>query len=376
MTRAPEPAAAEYFRSRCGTLTDGRDIEAITLTNSSGFTVRILSLGATVQSILAPDARGACADVALGLAGAAEYQKNREYFGVTLGRYANRIANGRFSLDGRSYQLATNDGPNCLHGGIGGFGRALWTVASLKRGASAGVTLTLDSPDGDDGFPGALRVSAAFELVDHRLEIHYRATTDAPTIVNLSNHTYFNLGGEDSERGIERHRLTIPADAYLPVDSTSIPTGELRPVGGTPFDFRSPMPVGRHLRDGRDTQLRIGRGYDHCWVVGESTVAEPKLVACMADPDSGRMLEVFSSQPGLQFYSGNSLDGSAVGKSGRAYRQGDGFALEPQRFPDTPNQPLFGSARLLPRDVYEHRIIYRFSATAGLGAGTDMSESA
>jgi aldose 1-epimerase len=368
MTHPKRPLAAESSRTCCGTMTDGRGIDAITLSNSAGLTVRILSLGATVQSLLAPDAHGTCADIALGLPSAAQYQVNRENFGVTLGRYANRIADGRFTLEGVTYQLATNDGPNCLHGGTRGFGRVLWTVAELKRGASAGVTLTLDSPDGDDGFPGALAVSADFALIDSRLEIHYRATASAPTIVNLSNHTYFNLGGEGSGRGILGHRLTIPAAAYLPVDSTSIPTGEVRPVAGTPFDFHRATPVGRSLRDGRDPQIVIGKGYDHCWVLSDSAVAEPRLVATMYDPDSGRLLEVLSTQPGLQFYSGNWLDGSTVGKSGRTYRQSDGFSLEPQRFPDTPNQPDLGSARLLPGEVYENRIVYRFSATADLGA--------
>ena len=367
------PRAAQYSRTSFGAVA-GREVDAITLSNSLGISVRILSLGATVQSIVAPDRNGNPADIALGYSGSEQYIKGNDYVGATLGRYANRIAHGRFILDGMHYQLATNDGVHALHGGVVGFSKQHWTVSDLDEGATAAVTLTLESPDGDAGYPGALRVWATFALTDNHIDIHYRATTNAPTLVNLSNHTYFNLAGEGSGKTILQHLLTLPADAFLPIDSSFIPTGEIRAVAGTPFDFRQPTALGRHIRDA-DEQLRWAHGYDHNWVVSPPVLSapmpsapapkppavQPKLVARLYDPDSGRVVEVLSDQPGLQLYTGNFLHGQAIGKSGRGYRQADGLSLEPQMFPDTPNQPAFGSARLAPGDAYESRIVYRLS---------------
>ena len=264
-------------------------------------------------------------------------------------------------LDGKTYQLPVNDGPNSLHGGTRGFDKVLWTVDKVSHdGGKASVRLSYVSPDGDMGYPGKLSVSATYTLDDtDQLSIEYHATTDRPTIVNLSNHTYWNLAGEGSGSVMDQ-RLTIAADAYLPIDASSIPTGELRQVAGTPFDFRHAKPIGHDIRTA-DPQLLNGRGYDHNWVISRAPVAAPRLVARVEDPQSGRVLTLDSDQPGLQFYSGNFLDGTTVGTGGHVYRQGDAFVLEPQLYPDTPNQPAFGSARLDPGHEYRNRIVYRFT---------------
>jgi aldose 1-epimerase len=280
-----------------------------------------------------------------------------------VGRFANRIAKGRFTLDGKTYQLATNNGPNSLHGGMRGFDKVLWKVEQASRGTSAVVIFGYASPDGDEGYPGSLRVTAIYRLnEDDEISVEYRATGDKPTIVNITNHSYFNLAGEGAADGIMRHLLTLPAAEYTPVDATLIPTGEFRSVAGTAFDFRRAKAIGRDIRSGNDEQILYGKGYDHNWVLSRTPVQAPRLVARVEDPESGRVMEVLSTQPGIQFYSGNFLDGTVVGKSGRTYRQGDAFVLEPQLFPDTPNRPAFGSARLQPGVTYVNRIIYRFSA--------------
>jgi aldose 1-epimerase len=355
-------AAADFVRSPFGTFGDGQTVEAITLTNKHGVTVRLIALGASVQSLTVPDRNGKPADVVLGYSHLADYLDKPQYFGSTVGRFANRIAKGRFVLDGKSYQLATNNGPNSLHGGLRGFDKVLWKVDQVSRGVSAGVTFSYVSPDGDEGYPGTLTVAATYQLnEDNEISIEYRATADKPTLVNITNHSYFNLAGEGSADGVMRHLLTIPAAQYTPVDSTLIPTGEFRPVAGTPFDFRHAKAIGRDIRGGLDEQILYGKGYDHNWVISREAVQAPRLVARVEEPESGRILEVLSNQPGIQFYSGNFLDGTVVGKSGRTYRQGDAFVLEPQLFPDTPNRPAFGSARLQPGLTYVNRIIYRFS---------------
>ncbi len=352
---------ADCVRSTFGTLADGRSVEAIDLRNSHGITARIIALGASVQSLSVPDRDGSAADIVLGCAHVSDYWSKPQYFGATLGRFANRVAKGRFVLDGKIHQLATNDGANSLHGGTRGFDRRLWTVEAVTRGTAAGVKMSYISSDGDEGYPGTLMSTAAYELNQaDELSIEYRATTDRPTIVNLSNHSFFNLAGEASASGILDQVLILAAEEYTPVDSALIPTGEFRAVAGTAFDFRTPKPIGRDIRD-NDVQIAHGRGYDHNWVVSRRAVQSPRFVARVADPASGRVLEMLSNQPGIQFYSGNFLDGTVIGKSGRAYRRGDAFALEPQRFPDAPNQPAFGSARLDPGDTYVNRIVYRFS---------------
>ena len=352
--------AAEATRGTFGSLPDGRVVEAVTLTNAHGVAARIIALGASVQSLIAPDRQGTRTNIALGYADLSGYLRDPQYFGATVGRYANRLMLGRFTLDGKAYQLTTNDGQNTLHGGKKGFDKVLWTVLSVKSGPAASVTLRYESPDGEEGFPGALSVTAEYILNEtSELSVEYHATTSRPTIVNITNHTYFNLSGEGSSNGVLGHLLMIPAQEFTPVDATLIPTGEFRPVAGTALDFRQPKLIGRDIRDASDPQLIFGRGYDHNWVLSRVAVAVPRLVARVEDPLSGRILEILSDQPGLQFYSGNFLNSTVVGGAGRLYRQGDAFALEPQLFPDTPNHPEFGSARLAPGQTYRNRIIYR-----------------
>jgi aldose 1-epimerase len=346
----------EVSRADFGALPDGRHVELISLTTGHGLVLKVMTLGASVQSLQVPDRAGKVADVALGYATLAGYVSKPQYFGATVGRFANRIAAGHFTLDGHSYQLAKNDGPNALHGGLKGFDKSLWTVKSLEAGPTAHLTLELVSPDGDEGYPGKLTVTAIYGLSErNEMSVEYRATTDKPTLVNLSNHTYFDLAGEGSSSGVMGHLLTLNAEEFTPVDATLIPTGEFRKVAGTDFDFRTPKPIGRDIRDGKEEQLVFGKGYDHNWVVSHTVAKEPRVVARVEDPSSGRVMEVLSDQPGLQFYSGNFLDGTTVGKSGHLYRQGDAFVLEPQQFPDTPNRPSFGSSRLAPGAVYRNR---------------------
>jgi aldose 1-epimerase len=361
---ATRAGAADYARSSFGTLPDGETVEAITLTNTHGVAVRIIALGASVQMLTVPDRGGKAADIVLGYAKLADYLAKPQYFGSTVGRFANRIAKGRFMLDGTAYQLATNNGPNSLHGGVHGFDKVLWKVQRVDRGSSAAVTFGYVSPDGEEGYPGSLTVTATYRLnEDNEISIEYRATCDKPTIVNITNHSYFNLAGEGSPDGVMRQLLTLPASEFTPVDATLIPTGEFRGVAGTAFDFRHAKPIGRDIRNGEDEQILHGKGYDHNWVISRQPVQAPRLVARVEDPESGRVLEVLSTQPGIQFYSGNFLDGTVVGKSGRTYRQGDAFVLEPQLFPDTPNRPAFGSARLEPGGTYVNKIVFRFSTS-------------
>ena len=345
-------------RAPFGTLPDGSLVELITLRNAAGSSAGILTYGASIHSVVV-----AGLDVALGHASLQEYLERPQYIGSTVGRVANRIAGGRFRLDGRDYQVPANNGPNALHGGPAGFDKANWQVLASGEEGQASVTLGHVSPDGDQGFPGTVTVTATYALDDDdALSVEYRATTDAPTLVNLSNHAYWNLAGEGAEEGAMDHVLAVPADHYLPTDATAIPTGEFRPVAGTPFDFRDPVAVGARVRDASDAQIRVGRGYDHNWVIARDLSDAPRLVARVEHPGSGRAMEMFSNQPGLQFYSGNFLDGTTTGKSGRLYRMGDAIVLEPQLFPDTPNRPEFGSARLDPGQTYRNIIVWRFSA--------------
>jgi aldose 1-epimerase len=356
--------AADYSRKAFGTTTDGKPVEAITLTGG-GITATIITFGASLQALDAPDRDGKLADIALGYPDMAGYNAAPNYFGATVGRVANRIAKGRFTLDGKQYSTPTNDGPNTLHGGPGGFSNVVWEVVSVERGPKASVTLRYVSRDGDQGFPGTLTTTATYSLDDKgELVVDYRATTDRPTVVNISNHAYWNLAGEGSPLGAMGQVLTIPAAEYSPTDATAIPTGEFRSVAGTDFDFRTPHAIGERVRDGREEQLRFGRGYDHNWVISRTAAARPRLVARVEEPVSGRVMELFSDQPGLQFYSGNFLDAKIVGKAGQLYRQGDAIVLEPQAFPDTLNRPAFGSIRLAPGQTYRNRMTYRFSVAA------------
>jgi aldose 1-epimerase len=355
---------ATATRAPAGMLKAGGAVEAITLSNGHGMSARILTYGATLQSLVAPDRDGRPADVLLGYDELASYEDHPNYFGVTVGRYANRIAGGRFALDGKSYQLPLNDKTNSLHGGGKGFDKQLWRVVSTKDGPSANVVLALISPDGDSGYPGQLDITVTYSLDEQgALTIAYDAKTSKPTVLNMTNHAIFNLSGEGSPTGANFHRLTIPAQTYTPVDAQLIPTGERRPVAGGVFDFRQPRIVADGMRDGRDEQIRFGRGYDHNFALDKGPTAQPELAARLEDPASGRVLEVLSTEPGLQFYTGNFLDGTFVGKGGHVYRMGDGIALEPQKFPDAPNQPAFASARVDPGKPYRHVMIYRLSTT-------------
>ena len=354
--------AATAERSSAGQLHNGTNVEAVTLRNAAGVSARIIAYGATLQSLVTPDAKGRKADIVLGHDTAAEYEAKQDFFGVTVGRYANRIAKGRFTLDGTAYQLPVNNGVNTLHGGGNGFDRQLWKVESVASGPKASVMLSLTSPDGDSGYPGEVKTTVTYSLDDRgALTIAFTATTTMPTIINMTNHALFNLAGHCAREGAMHQRLTMPASRYTPVDETLIPTGELKPVAGTVFDFTHGRVLADGLRDGTDAQIRIGRGYDHNWVLDKGQTATPQLAARVLDPASGRVLEVLSTEPGLQMYTGNFLDGSNVGKGGCVYRMGDGFVLEPQKFPDAPNRPAFGSARLNPGETYRHTMILRVS---------------
>ena len=356
------PAAVEAKRVDFGTLQDGTRVAAAELSNSAGMSVRIIALGAAIQSLSVPDRRGVREDVVLGYDSPSEYVAKPQYFGATVGRYANRIARGKFTLDGREYTLETNDGPNHLHGGVHGLDKVLWKIDDVSSGPPARVVLSHVSPDGAGGYPGTLTITAAYTLNErNELAVEYRARTDRPTIVNITNHSFFNLAAKGDVLG---HRLKLSADSYMPVDATLIPTGERRSVAGTPFDFRQPRTIGQSIRVGGDEQLRIGRGYDHNFVIaGEPSPQGLRSAAWLEDPVSGRVLEVLTTAPGVQFYSGNFLDGTVVGKGGRIYRQGDALCLEPQLFPDTPNHPDFPSARLDPGREYVNMMVFRFSVS-------------
>lgn len=349
-------------RGTFGRLPDGTTIEAVTLIGANRVSARIISLGATLQTFDVPDRSGRVADITLGYDDAASYVRFPNYWGQTIGRYANRIAGGRFSLDGRAYQLSLNDKANSLHGGTVGFDKRVWKIISIRSGPEAKVVLALTSPAGDQGYPGKLDVKVTYALDDRgSLTIDFEAQADAPTVVNLTNHALFNLAGEGSAFGIYGQRLRIPARRFTPVNANLIPTGELRPVAGTVFDFTKGRLLSNGIRSGRDPQIVIGRGWDHNFALDKGTTATPELAAKLEDPSSGRVLEVLSTEPGVQFYSGNFLDGTLIGKSGHVYRMGDGLALEPQKFPNTPNEPKFGSARVEPGKPYHHRMIYRVS---------------
>ncbi len=357
--------AADATREAFGTLADGTPIEKVTLTNANGMSATVMTLGATLQALMVPDRDGNVADVVLGYDTAAEYLENPQYFGATVGRYANRIAGGSFSLDGQRFTLETNDGPNHLHGGVAGFDKRVWTITSVTSGPEAKVVLSYRSPDGEGGYPGTLVATATYTLNEaNELKIEYGAVTDAPTVVNITNHSFFNLaGGAIDAPAAVSQRLTLNASRFTPVNETLIPTGELRPVEGTPFDFRAPTVIAERIRNGHNEQIRIGRGYDHNYVLdGASGALRPAVR--LEDPVSGRVMEIESDAPGLQFYSGNFLDGTVTGKGGRIYRQGDGLCFEPQVFPDSPNQPSFPTARLNPGETYSNTMVLRFSVAS------------
>jgi aldose 1-epimerase len=345
---------ADLRREPFGELEDGRTVDRFVVSEGP-LEVGLLTWGATVHSVVVPDRNGRLADTVLGFDDLAGYLGPHPYFGATIGRYANRIAAGLFQLAGAAYQVPVNDGPNALHGGSRGFDRALWSA----RPVDSGVEMTLVSGDGDMGFPGRLEVSVTYTVRGSQLRIDYAARTDRPTVVNLTNHAYFNLAGAGAG-SVGSHELRIAASRFLPVDATAIPTGEFAPVEATPMDFRLDKPIGRDLRDGTQ-QIMFGLGYDHTWVLDREAGDPPSMAARVRESSSGRVLEVWTDQPGVQFYSGNRLDGADAGKGGRTYRQGDAFCLETQHFPDSPNRPMFPPTVLNPDELFASTTIWRFS---------------
>ncbi|MGI5347914.1 aldose epimerase family protein [Streptomyces sp. CA-250714] len=353
-TDGHQPPVREHF----GTLDNGERVDRWTLANG-GTRLRVLSYGGIVQSLEIPDRRGRTANVSLGFDALDDYVADSPYFGALIGRYGNRIAGAKFTLDGTEYQLPANDGKHSLHGGTKGFDKRVWDVEPYRAGQSVGLTLRYVSRDGEMGYPGTLRTRVRYLLTPRgELRIDYTATTDKATVVNLTNHTYFNLAGAGSG-SIESHTLRIAASRYTPVDAGLIPTGALARVAGTPFDFRHGKPIGQDLREGHPQILR-GQGYDHNFVLDKGITEEPRPVITVTEPESGRMMRVATTEPGVQFYSGNFLDGTLKGASGRVYRAGDGFCLETQHFPDSPNQPDFPSTVLRPGRTYRSSTIYSF----------------
>ncbi len=356
-----EKNTVNLVRSRFGRLADGREIHAYDLSNANGFAVRILTYGAIIQAIQAPDRAGRMADLVMGYASLQDYIDKPQFFGALVGRYANRIAGGHFTLEGQDYSLALTSPPNALHGGVVGFDKVAWTVDQADDGAEALLRLSYVSTAGEEGYPGRLTAEVTYRVdPDNALAIDYRATTDAPTVLNLTNHSYFNLAGEGTGDVLD-HVVQIDADDFTPIDEALIPTGEIRAVAGTPFDFRAPRRIGDQIRDAREPQILYARGYDHNFVLRPRQSGRPTPAARVVDPASGRVLEVLTDQPGVQFYTANFLVGNRVGKSGRLYRQGDAFCLETQHFPDSPNHPEFPSTVLRPGEEFRSTTIFRFS---------------
>ena len=350
---------------------NGQAVRLYTLSNSHGMTVKISNYGGVVQSIWVPDRAGHVRNVALGFSKLADYVKDftnppaggsgDTYFGSIVGRYANRIANGQFTLNGVTYHLPQNNGPNTLHGGPNAYNTQVWQASPKTFARSVALKLTYTDPAGKNGFPGTVANTVTYTLTqDNALRIEYRATTDEPTVINLTNHTYFNLAGEGSG-DVSHQLLKINGNRYTPTDATLIPTGQISPVAGTPFDFRSLKPIGRDIRNATSpdgNQLVLAHGYDHNWVLDGSGL---KLAAVAEDLASGRVLRTYTTEPGLQFYSGNFLVGDLVGPSGHTYRQTDGFTLETQHYPNSPNQPNFPSTVLTPGQTFKSTTIYKFS---------------
>jgi len=361
LAAAADAGAAQARRATFGALADGSRIEAVDLTSRSGIRARIITLGARIQALYTPDRTGKLDDIVLGFASPQQYFDDGNYFGATVGRFANRIGRGRFTLGGRAYQISTNDHGNSLHGGTRGFDKRIWKIDSIASGRSASVVMSYVSPDGEEGYPGTMHVAATYTLSDGgELRIDYRASTDKPTIVNLSGHSYFNLASSPGDFSTMPDLLQLDASRYTPVDAVLIPTGEIAPVAGTALDFRKPTAIGLHIRDGNDAQIRYCHGYDMNFVL-DGRPGTLRRAARVEDPRSGRVLEVYTTAPGVQFYSGNFLGGTVIGKHGIAYRQGDAVVLEPQDFPDAPNHANFPSAKLDPGATYHNVIVYRFS---------------
>ena len=342
-----------------GNTPDGTPVAIYTLRNNKGMEARIMTYGGIIVSLKVPDKNGKLGDVVLGYDDLDGYLKATPYFGALIGRYGNRIGGAKFTLEGKTYTLATNNGPNSLHGGLKGFDKVVWTAVKADVGPK-GPRLELNylSQDGEEGFPGNLKVTAVYTLTDNNeLRLDFTATTDKPTVCNLTHHSYFNLAGQGNG-DILGHEVYINSDKTTPVDKELITTGKFASVDGTPFDFRKPTTIGARIND-PDTQLQYGPGYDHNWVINKP-MGKLGLLARVYEPTSGRVMEVFSTEPGLQFYTGNSLDGSITGKGGKVYQRRTAFCMEPQHYPDSPNKPMFPTTELKPGQAFQNTIIYRF----------------
>src|SRR5919197_1022996 len=358
---APSPSPfPRIAREPFGQLPDGRRVELFTLRNGRGIEVRAMTYGAIITSMMVPGRGGDVADIALGFDSLGGYLTGSPYFGAVVGRYANRIARGQFTLDGVTYQLARNNGPISLHGGTRGFDKVLWTAEPLETDTAAGVRFRYESADGEEGYPGKVTVEVTYTLnAANELIVDYDATTTKATPINLSQHTYWNLHGE-GRGNILDHVLTLNASAFTPVDSTLIPTGQIIPLAGTPFDFREATAIGARI-DQPNEQLRFGKGYDHNWVIDQARPGVLTHAARLDEPASGRRLDISTTEPGVQFYSGNFLDGTITGKAGHGYGHRTGMCLETQHFPDSPNHPNFPSTILRPGGRYLSRTVFRFS---------------
>jgi aldose 1-epimerase len=357
LASAAVPREASVTRGSFGKLPDGTAVDIFTLTNANGLEVRAMTYGGIIVSIRTPDRAGTLDDIVLGYDTLDGYVKNNPYFGCITGRYANRITKGRFTLDGRTFTLATNNGPNHLHGGVKGFDKVVWKGEAVKNDRGVGVVFTYTSPDGEEGYPGALATRVIYTLTDrNELVVDYHATTDKPTVVNLTQHSYFNFTG--AARDILGHELQLDADRYTPVDATLMPTGELAPVAATPFDFRKLTAIGARI--GQDhPQLTIGGGYDHNFVLARTA---PGLAhaARVVEPSTGRTLDVSTTEPGIQLYTGNFLDGTITGKGGKVYQHRFAFCLETQHYPDSPNQAAFPTTVVRPGQAYDTTTVFRF----------------
>ncbi|MFF7444643.1 MULTISPECIES: galactose-1-epimerase [unclassified Streptomyces] len=343
-----------------GELADGTEVHRWSLENG-GTRLKVLSYGGIVQCLERPDRHGVYANLSLGFDRLEDYVDSSPYFGALIGRYGNRIAKGRFTLDGEAYRLSADDGDHSLHGGAEGFDRRVWEVEPFTDGTDVGLRLSYTSADGEMGYPGTLTAQVTYTLTDRgEWRVDYEAVTDRTTVVNLTSHVYWNLAGEGGGT-VEGHELRLAASRFTPVGPGLIPTGELAPVDATPFDFRASKPIGRDLRAGHP-QLLAAQGYDHNWVLDKGITAAPEPIATLHDPLSGRTLEIATTEPGVQFYSGNFLDGTLVGPSGRVYRQGDAVCLETQHYPDSPNQPSFPSTVLRPGETYRSSTVHAFPA--------------
>ena len=355
----PTTATVTIDKQFYGVTPDGDSVDAYIMKNEAGMEIEVITYGGIITSLTAPDKNGVYEDIALGFESLNDYTESNPFFGALVGRYGNRIANAKFSIDGTEYNLAKNNGPNHLHGGPKGFDKVIWKAEPQTGEGFASLTLTYLSVDGEEGYPGNLENTVVYTLNnDNELKVEYSATTDKPTIVNLTQHSYFNLSADFSQTILD-HEIELVADRYLPVDETLIPTGELAPVEGTPFDFRTAKPIGQDI-EADDEQIVIGKGFDHCWVLNNQDAGNRK-VASVYHPGSGRVMEVYSTEPGIQFYTGNFLDGTRPAKGGGTYAFRSGFCLETQHYPDSPNQPAFPTTVLKPGETYHQTTVHKFS---------------